>query len=129
MHALVLGFLKQNPNPAFIVTHLAQRSQMLPKPTDHSGDGGNGFQNDRTVAVALRKKLVGEEPEQFYECERDFIAARLRRNVDVEFDIGSNLPDQWLRIQMLHSEPSLVQNPSRPLPITAVFDYGQSTIR
>ena len=43
MHALILGFIKKGPYPAFIISHFTKRRQMLPKPADHTGDGSNGF--------------------------------------------------------------------------------------
>ena len=61
VHALVLGFLHQRADPAVVVAHPAQATQVDQRGADHAGDRGDGFQHDRPVAVALGEEGVGQE--------------------------------------------------------------------
>ena len=51
MHALVFRFFQERVDPAAIAFDPAQRAQMLQRAADHSGHGGDRFQDHRPMAV------------------------------------------------------------------------------
>ena len=69
MHALVFGLVEQGADPAVVVLHAAQSPQVLQRPAHHSRHGGNGFEDDGTVAIALGEEGIGEKTQHLHEAE------------------------------------------------------------
>ena len=61
MHPLILGLFQQRANPAVVVYHAAQASEVCDRCANHAGNGGHRFENDCPVAVALGKEHVGAD--------------------------------------------------------------------
>ena len=59
VHALILGFLHQDPDPPIVVAHAAQTAQMRHRGADLAGDRRNDFENDGAVTVALGDEGIG----------------------------------------------------------------------
>jgi hypothetical protein len=96
MHPLVLGFLYQRPDPAFVITHPSQAAQVGEHRTDHARHGRHGFQDDGPMAVPLGEKRVGTEPQQFGEAKREPVGKAFRRMVHDR--LGFALDRQGARI-------------------------------
>ena len=78
VHAFIFGLVDQFPDPAIIVTHPAQRFQMLHHAANHAGHACDGFQNDGAVAIAMREEGIGEKAQQLRDPERNAIGHPLR---------------------------------------------------
>lgn len=81
MHSLVFGFVKKCADPTVIAFHSAQCPQMLQGTADHARDGGNRFQDDRTMTISPGKKGVREETQKFHEGKSRPVAKITRRMV------------------------------------------------
>ncbi|GBF29213.1 hypothetical protein MnTg03_00784 [bacterium MnTg03] len=66
VHAFIFGLVEQRANPALVIFHASQCSQVLQRSADHSGNCGNGFENDCSVAIALGKKSICKNSQKLY---------------------------------------------------------------
>ena len=73
MHALVFGLLHQCTNPAIVIDHAAQASEVLDGAANHTRNGGDSFENDGAMAIAFGKENIRAPAQKFGEGERDVI--------------------------------------------------------
>ena len=78
VHPLVLRLLHQGADPALVILHFPQATQV----PDHAGHGRDRLQHDGAVAVAFGEEGVGAEPQQSGEAEREPVRKPFRRVVD-----------------------------------------------
>lgn len=55
VHALVVGFFQQRFDPAVVALHTAHTVQMAEHACDHSGDSGDGFEEDIPVEIIVSR--------------------------------------------------------------------------
>ncbi|MEE4239586.1 MAG: hypothetical protein V2I51_22940, partial [Anderseniella sp.] len=90
MHALVLGLIKQFGNPPFVIANVADGFQMLQQAADHAGHGGDGFQNNGPVPIALAEECIRENAHEFDQAIGELVTEALRLVVfnDALWNIG-----------------------------------------
>lgn len=64
VHAFIFRLVEQGFDPAVIIFHLPQASEMKKASANHAGHGSNGLKNDGAMPIALCKKCVGEKSQE-----------------------------------------------------------------
>ena len=77
VHALVLRLVHQGADPALVVAHPAQALEVVDRRADHPRHGGDGFEHDRAMAVALGEEGVGAEAQRLGEAVSDAVRTPL----------------------------------------------------
>jgi hypothetical protein len=81
-----LGLFDERANPAAVVAHPAQATQVDQRGTDQAGHGRDRLQHDGAIAIALGKKGVGEESQRACDDQRDPVGPIIGRVVGIQVD-------------------------------------------